>query len=61
MYLTSDAGQAATGDPYVFVAAQLDRLGEQVPNELPRLAQEHPDRVVRHLNAEEPLESAVTR
>ena len=59
IYLTSDAGQAAVGDPYVFVREELDRLRVSLGNRLERLASSGPERVARHLcagAADTPLE-----
>jgi len=52
IYLTSDAGQAATGDPYVFVREELDRLRPSLGARLEQLAISGPDRVARHLEQE---------
>lgn len=49
IYLTSDAGQAATGDPYEFVAGALERIETELPDLLPELIRHTPSQVVRHL------------
>ncbi len=49
LYLTSDAGQAAVGDPYVFVGRELRRLAAGLAGGLPRLTTDGPQRVVRHI------------
>jgi hypothetical protein len=49
IYLTSDAGQAAVGDPYDFVRAALDRLQLSLGSRLEQLASSGPERVARHL------------
>ncbi|GAA3152344.1 hypothetical protein JOF29_002531 [Kribbella aluminosa] len=49
IYLTSDAGQAAVGNPYVFVREELDRLRVSLGNRLERLASSGPERVARHI------------
>lgn len=51
IYLTSDAGQAALGDPYVFVREQLIRLREPLSDRLLALTTTGPERVARHLLA----------
>ena len=48
-YLTSDAGQATTGDPYAFVARELERLQQRIPEALPALTQEVPCNVAAHV------------
>ncbi|MGC0367462.1 hypothetical protein ABH922_005514 [Rhodococcus sp. 27YEA15] len=52
IYLTSDAGQAATGDPYVFVGEELERLRPALGQRLDQLASSGPERVARHLEQE---------
>jgi Family of unknown function (DUF6282) len=49
IYLTSDAGQAAVGDPYVFVDRELRRLADGLADVLPRLTIAGPERVARHV------------
>jgi hypothetical protein len=49
IYLTSDAGQGATGDPYEFVAGALERIETELSDLLPELIRHTPNRVVRHL------------
>jgi hypothetical protein len=49
IYLTSDAGQAAVGDPYVFVDRELRRLADELADTLPRLTIAGPDRVAGHI------------
>jgi hypothetical protein len=49
LYLTSDAGQAAVGDPYAFTDRELRRLPTGLADVLPRLTTRGPLRVVRHI------------
>jgi hypothetical protein len=49
IYLTSDAGQAGVGDPYVFVDRELRRLTDGLAHVLPRLTITGPERVARHI------------
>jgi hypothetical protein len=49
VYLTSDAGQAAVGNPYVFVREELNKLRVSLGNRLERLASSGPERVARHI------------
>jgi hypothetical protein len=49
LYLTSDAGQAAVGDPYVFVRDELHKLRGSLGDRLRPLTVNGPERVARHL------------
>lgn len=49
LYLTSDAGQAAVGDPYAFTGRELRRLATGLADVLPRLSVSGPLRVARHI------------
>jgi hypothetical protein len=49
IYLTSDAGQSAVGDPYVFVDRELRRLAGELADRLPQLTITGPERVARHI------------
>ena len=49
IYLTSDAGQAAVGDPYDFVRRVLNKLRTSIGCRLDELAGAGPERVATHL------------
>jgi hypothetical protein len=49
IYLTSDAGQSATGDPYEFVAGALAELAAELGAGVEELAERAPERVISHL------------
>jgi Family of unknown function (DUF6282) len=58
IYLTSDAGQAAVGDPYAFVDRELRRLAAGLADAgladvLPGLTIAGPERVARHIRTDD--------
>jgi hypothetical protein len=54
VYLTTDAGQLETGDPYRFAEAELDRLVRAVgPGEVEEMARTTPEHLARHVLGED--------